>query len=115
MKKSRDEKKNLAGPTVRRLRKSNDWTQKEFAKLLREAGWKRCTRGWVSRLEAGDVILRDIDLPYLCAVLGEDFGFEFMVTVSKAASTKTSQKSAHKDVARLLNFIPSILLTSAWV
>ena len=71
--KGKERKGNSSGPIIRRLRKSNDWTQKDFAKKLREAGWKDCDRVWISRLESGDTVVRDIDIPYLQAVLGDDF------------------------------------------
>jgi len=76
-------KRNIGGPIIRRLRKGHDWTQKEFAKRLREAGWRKCDRLWVSRLESGRAALRDLDLPYLQAVLGETFTAEMFGFIVK--------------------------------
>jgi transcriptional regulator with XRE-family HTH domain len=80
-------KLNIAGPLIRRLRKSNDWTQKDFAILLRDAGWKDCNRRWVTRLEAGEVTLRDVDLPYLHKVLGESFSSALLALVNRTSDS----------------------------
>lgn len=85
-------KRNIAGPLVRRFRKGNDWTQKEFAEKLCGAGWMKCDGGWVSRLESGDVTLRDIDLPYLLAVLGREFGEALIAFLSRRQEKKASTK-----------------------
>ena len=61
--------KNAVGPAVRRLRNEHGWTQEEFAAKLQVLGWTRCTRGWLSRIEARLVAVRDYELTYLCKAL----------------------------------------------
>ena len=61
--------KNAVGPMVRRLRNERGWTQEEFAAKLQVLGWTRCTRGWLSRIEARLVAVRDYELTYLCKAL----------------------------------------------
>lgn len=66
-------KRNICGAVIRRHRKGNDWTQKEFAKRLREIGWKKCDRVAISRMESGNAVVQDIDLSYLHSLLGDRF------------------------------------------
>lgn len=61
--------KNAVGPAVRRLRNERGWTQEEFAAKLQVLGWTRCTRGWLSRIEARLVAVRDYELTYFCKAL----------------------------------------------
>ena len=61
--------KNAVGPAVRRLRNEREWTQEEFAAKLQVLGWTRCTRGWLSRIEARLVAVRDYELTYFCKAL----------------------------------------------
>ena len=60
--------KNAVGPAVRRLRNERGWTQEEFAAKLQVLGWSRCTRGWLSRIEARLVAVRDYELTYFAKV-----------------------------------------------
>ena len=92
MRRKTSEKLNIAGPAIRRLRRSNDWTQKEFAKLLREAGWEDCSRRWISKLESGEATLRDVDLPYLRAVLGESFTNALATLITKVAEATAARR-----------------------
>ena len=61
--------KNAVGPVVRRLRNERGWTQEGFAAKLQVLGWTRCTRGWLSRIEARLVAVRDYELAYFCTAL----------------------------------------------
>ena len=54
---------------VRKLRNDRGWTQEEFAAKLQVLGWTRCTRGWLSRIEARLVAVRDYELTYFCKAL----------------------------------------------
>ena len=69
VKKSRSRYKNAVGSTVRRLRNERELTQEDFAAQLQVLGWTRCTRGWLSRIEARLVAVRDYELTYLSKVL----------------------------------------------
>ncbi len=60
--------KNVVGSAVRRLRSEREWTQDDFAAKLQVLGWSRCTRSWLSRIEARLVAVRDYELTYFCAV-----------------------------------------------
>jgi transcriptional regulator with XRE-family HTH domain len=111
MRKSKRGKLNLAGPLVRRIRRANDWTQKDFAKMLRDAGWKRCTRGWVSRLESGEVTLRDVDLPFLYALFGEDFDTEFRAMMVREAKAKPSVAAEQNGIASLVSSVLPVWLS----
>ena len=53
---------------MRRLRNERAWTQEDFAAKLQVLGWKRCTRSWLSRVEARLVAVRDYELTYFCKV-----------------------------------------------
>lgn len=104
-------KLNISGPLVRRLRKSNDWTQKEFAKHLREAGLKESTRRWVSKLESGKVTLRDVDLPFLRSVLGMSFSDAFVALISKTPEPSPAvEKQPLPHLTHLTNILPALLL-----
>lgn len=104
-------KLNMTGPLVRRLRKSNDWTQRELAALLRESGLKESTRRWVSKLESGDATLRDVDLPHLRAVFGTSFSDAFLALISKMAEPIPSiEKSPLAKIAYLASALPSICI-----
>lgn len=112
--KSDKSKLNIAGPLVRRLRRSNDWTQKEFAALLKEAGLKESTRRWVSKLESGKATLRDVDLPPLRAVLGESFSNAFLTLISKTTEsphpTKTQPRSSITYLGNILSSISLLVI-----
>jgi transcriptional regulator with XRE-family HTH domain len=104
-------KLNITGPLIRKLRKGNDWTQKEFAGLLREAGLKESTRRWVSKLESGQATLRDADLPYLFAVLGVSFSDAFVALISRASGAPTAEvKQSGASIVHLAGILPSMLL-----
>jgi transcriptional regulator with XRE-family HTH domain len=60
--------KNAVGGAVRRLRSERGWTQDDFAAKLQVLGWSRCTRSWLSRIEARLVAVRDYELAYFCKV-----------------------------------------------
>ena len=59
---------NAVGPTVQRLRAAKGWTQEELAAKLQVGGWD-CTRSWLAKIEARQVLVRDHQLLRLCAVL----------------------------------------------
>ena len=60
--------KNAVGAAVRRVRNQREWTQEELAVKLQLLGWSRCTRSWLSRVEARLVAVRDYELSYFCKV-----------------------------------------------
>ena len=60
---------NAVGPTVQRLRTAKGWTQEELVTKLQVGGWD-CTRSWLAKIEARQVLVRDHQLLRLCAVLG---------------------------------------------
>ena len=60
---------NAVGPTVRRLRVERGWSQEGLATKLQVGGWD-CTRSWLAKIEARQVLVRDHQLLTLCAVLG---------------------------------------------
>lgn len=103
-------KKNITGPMLRKLRKRHGWTQKEFSQKLSEAGWKKCTRGWLSRVESGEVTLRDKDFPYLYAVLGREFETEFNLFMSQKAGLLQLEKDSLPHVVSLAGWVPACLL-----
>ena len=59
---------NTVGPTVRRLRVAKGWTQEELAAKLQVGGWD-CTRSWLAKIEAQQVLVRDHQLLSFCGVL----------------------------------------------
>ena len=61
--------KNAVGASIRRLRNKREWTQDEFATKLQVLGWTRCSRSWLSRIEARLVAVRDYELTYFCKAL----------------------------------------------
>ena len=60
---------NAVGPTVRRLRVARGWSQADLSTKLQVHGWD-CTRSWLAKIEAGQVLVRDHQLLHFCAVLG---------------------------------------------
>lgn len=110
MNRDRHARKNITGPMLRKLRKRNGWTQKELSQKLIEAGWKKCTRGWLSRVESGEVILRDKDIPYLYAVLGREFETEFNTFMTQKADSLTPEKDSLQHAVQLASYVPACLL-----
>lgn len=60
---------NVVGPTVRRLRVVKGWSQADLAAKLQVQGWD-CTRSWLAKIEARQVLVRDHQLLHLRVVLG---------------------------------------------
>ena len=60
---------NVVGPTVRRLRVTKGWSQADLVVKLQKYEWD-CTRSWLAKIEARQVLVRDHQLLHLCAVLG---------------------------------------------
>ena len=54
---------------MRRLRVEKGWSQETFAAKLQVGGWD-CTRSWLAKIEARQVLVRDHQLLHLSAVLG---------------------------------------------
>lgn len=104
-------RKNISGALIRKLRKRRDWTQREFSKRLREAGWKKCTRSWLSRIESGEVTLRDRDLPYFYSVMGEEFDAEFGALMFRKVERSLPSGNPVMNTANLMNFVPVFLLS----
>ena len=60
---------NVVGPVVRRLRVARGWSQDALAAKLQRNGWD-CSRSWLAKIEAKQVLVRDHQLLHLCGVLG---------------------------------------------
>ena len=60
---------NAVGPTVRMLRVARDWSQTDLVAKLQRSGWD-CSRSWLGKVEARQVLVRDHQLLHLCATLG---------------------------------------------
>jgi transcriptional regulator with XRE-family HTH domain len=60
---------NAVGPGVRRLRAARGWSQEELAVKLQVGGWD-CSRSWLAKIEARQVLVRDHQLLSLCIALG---------------------------------------------
>lgn len=60
---------NAVGPTVRRFRVALGWSQNELAIKLQVGGWD-CSRSWLAKIEAGQVLVRDHQLLHLRSALG---------------------------------------------
>ncbi len=59
--------KNVVGPTVRRLRSERGWSQNDLAIKLQKSEWD-CSRSWLAKIEARQVLVRDHQLLHFCAV-----------------------------------------------
>lgn len=51
------------------LRVARDWSQAELVAKLQRNGWD-CSRSWLAKIEARQVLVRDHQLLHLCATLG---------------------------------------------
>ena len=60
---------NAVGPSVRRLRAEKGWSQEGLAAKLQVHGWD-CSRSWLAKIEARQVLVRDHQLLHFCNVLG---------------------------------------------
>ena len=60
---------NAVGPAIRRLRTEKGWSQNDLAIKLQRSEWD-CSRSWLAKIEARQVLVRDHQLLHLCAVLG---------------------------------------------
>ena len=72
--------KNAAGPTIRKLRNQQGWTQDQLAAKIQLLGWD-CTRSWLAKIEARQVHLKDFELLYFRDVFGNDLK-DFFPTLS---------------------------------
>lgn len=59
--------KNAVGPTIRKLRNQQGWTQDALAAKLQLQGWD-CTRSWLAKIEAQQVAVKDFELLYFRAI-----------------------------------------------
>lgn len=80
--------KNISGRLLRRMRVRREWTQETLSEKLRLAGWTKCKRSWLARIETGEVGVKDLHLAFLREVFGEEFEDQFWDAV--AASRKES-------------------------
>jgi transcriptional regulator with XRE-family HTH domain len=62
-------KRNLCGPTVRKLRSQKGWSQPELAAKCQLAGWD-VSRDIIARIECQTRWVGDFELKELAAVLG---------------------------------------------
>ena len=58
---------NAVGPTVRRLRVEKGWSQNDLAVKLQKSEWD-CSRSWLAKIEARQVLVRDHQLFHFCVV-----------------------------------------------
>lgn len=54
---------------MRRLRVAKGWSQADLAVKLQKSEWD-CSRSWLAKIEARQVLVRDHQLLHFCAVLG---------------------------------------------
>jgi len=78
--------KNISGRLLRRMRVRREWTQEILSEKLRLAGWTKCKRSWLARIETGEVGVKDLHLVFIREVFGEEFEAQFWEAV--AASRK---------------------------
>lgn len=78
--------KNISGRLLRRLRVRKEWTQEILSEKLRLAGWTKCRRSWLARIETGEVGVKDFHLVFIREVFGDEFEDQFWEVV--AASRK---------------------------
>jgi transcriptional regulator with XRE-family HTH domain len=64
------------------MRVRRDWTQEALSEKLRLAGWTKCKRSWLARIETGEVGVKDLHLAFLREVFGEEFEVQFWEAVS---------------------------------
>ncbi len=78
-----------------------------LAEKLRHAGWAKCKRSWLARIETGEVAVKDLHLVFLRDVLGEEFEIQFWETVS---ATQRAEEIApiSKVAERAVFFINSL-------
>ncbi len=75
---------NAVGAAVRRLRVGREWSQEYFAAKLQRGGWD-CTRSWLAKIEARQVLVRDHQLLHLAAALDVKLEELFPTLKPKAA------------------------------
>lgn len=75
---------NAVGPTVRRLRVAKGWSQNDLAIQLQKSQWD-CSRSWLAKIEARQVLVRDHQLLHLCTVLGVKLEELFVTLDAKRA------------------------------
>jgi transcriptional regulator with XRE-family HTH domain len=107
----KESKMNITGALVRKLRRQRKWTQKEFSLMLRDMGWSKCTRGWLAKVESGEALVRDRDLPYFRALLGEEFSVQFDKLTRKLSDDRLNVPSLRRDVDLFKNCL-SLMLAS---
>jgi hypothetical protein len=78
--------------------------------MLVDAGWKKCTRGWLSRVESGEVTLRDKDFPYLYAVLGREFETEFNSFMTQKEDSLAPEKDGLQHAVQPASYVPACVL-----
>ena len=82
---------NAVGPTVRRLRVAKGWSQADLAASLQRSEWD-CSRSWLAKIEARQVLVRDHQLLHLSMVLG--------VKVEELFSTLDPKRALRSPAAR---------------
>jgi transcriptional regulator with XRE-family HTH domain len=107
----KESKMNITGALVRKLRRQRKWTQKEFSRMLRDAGWSKCTRGWLAKVESGEALVRDKDLPYFRALFGEEFSVQFDMLALRENEERRDDVSLRRDIP-MFNDCLSLMLVS---
>jgi len=79
--------KNAIGPTIRKLRNRNAWTQDALAAKLQLEGWD-CTRSWLAKIEAQQVHVKDYELLYFKKRFGVDLEELYSTLVPKKADPR---------------------------
>ena len=64
--------RNLAGSQVPASRRKRRWPQRVLAKKLCAVGFE-ATRGWVAKVEDGELIVNDFHLAFLARALAVDY------------------------------------------
>lgn len=82
--------KNTVGPTIRKLRNQQGWTQDQLAARLQVSGWD-CTRSWLAKIEARQVAVKDFELLYFRAVFGNSLDDFYSTLVASKADPRNRQ------------------------
>lgn len=86
----RDTFKNAVGPTIRKMRNRQGWTQDQLAAKLQLTGWD-CTRSWLAKIEARQVAVKDFELLYFRAVFGNTLEEFYSTLVAPKADPRNRQ------------------------
>jgi transcriptional regulator with XRE-family HTH domain len=80
--------KNAVGPTIRKLRNRNGWTQEVLVAKLQLEGWD-CTRSWLAKIEARQVQVKDFELLYFRKLFGSGLEELFPTLLPRKSDPRT--------------------------